>query len=49
LVDNTTGSAVLTPAAFLSAISSSSDPLAIRLRNVATVDTVGGQIAAFTP
>lgn len=49
LVDNTTGSAQLTAADFLSAISSSSDPLAIRLRNVATVDTVGGQIAAFTP
>ena len=49
LVDNTSGSAVLTAADFLSAISSSSDPLAIRLRNVATVDTVGGQIAAFTP
>ena len=47
--DNTTGSAQLTAADFLSAISSSSDPLAIRLRNVATVDTVGGQIAAFTP
>jgi hypothetical protein len=49
LVDNTSGSAQLTAADFLSAISSSSDPLAIRLRNVATVDTVGGQIAAFTP
>lgn len=49
LVDNTSGSAVLTAADFLSALSSSSDPLAVRLRNVATVDTVGGQIAAFTP
>lgn len=47
--DNTTGSAQLTAADFLTALSSSSDPLAVRLRNVATVDTVGGQIAAFTP
>jgi hypothetical protein len=49
LTDNTTGSAQLTAADFLSAISSSSDPLAVRLRNVATVDSTGGQIAAFTP
>jgi len=49
LTDNTTGSAQLTAADFLSELSSSSDPLAVRLRNVSTVDTVGGQIAAFTP
>jgi hypothetical protein len=47
LVDNTSGSAVLTAADFLSAISSSSDPLAVRLRNVSTVDTNGAQLSAL--
>jgi hypothetical protein len=48
-VDNTVGTAELTAEDFLNAISGSSNAIAVRLRNVATVDTVGGQISAFTP
>jgi hypothetical protein len=45
--DNTVGTAELTADDFLNAISGSSHPIAARLRNVATVDTVGGQFSAF--
>ena len=44
-----TGSAILTPQDLFSAISSSSDPVAQRLRNVSTVETTGDQIVAFFP
>ncbi len=47
--DNTVGAAELTAEDFLNAISGSSNAIAVRLRNVATVDTVGAQISAFTP
>lgn len=46
--DNTVGTAELTANDFLNAISGSTHPIAVRLRNVATVDTVGGQFSAFT-
>jgi hypothetical protein len=45
--DNTVGTADLTAQDFFDAIASSSDPIAIRLRNVATVETTGDQISAF--
>ena len=50
-VDNTTGTAYTDPtalaAAFFTEISGSSDPLAQRMRNQATVQTTGDQIAAL--
>jgi hypothetical protein len=46
-VDNTTGVALLTGDSWIAAISSSNDPFAERLRNVATVQTTAAQIAAF--
>jgi len=46
--DNTVGTAELTANDFLNAISASTHPVAVRLRNVATVDTVGAQFSAFT-
>jgi hypothetical protein len=45
--DNTVGTADLTAQDFFDAIANSSDPIAIRLRNVATVETTGDQISAF--
>jgi hypothetical protein len=50
--DNTTGSADLTAADMWNYMASNlttSGSIGERMRNVATVDTVGGQIAAFTP
>lgn len=47
-VDNTFGEAILSPDNFLEAIKTSSDPLAERLRNVATVQTVGDQFNSFS-
>jgi hypothetical protein len=44
-IDDTVGTADLTAADLLEAIATSSDPIAIRLRNVATVETTGDQIA----
>lgn len=49
LIGTTTGSAELTGADFLSALSSSSDPFAQRLRNVVTSEILGDQLTAFTP
>jgi len=46
-VDNTTGVALLTGDSWITAISSSNDPFAERLRNTATVQTTAAQIAAF--
>jgi hypothetical protein len=46
-VDNTTGIALLTGDSWIAAISSSNDPFAERLRNLATVQTTAAQIAAF--
>ena len=48
LTDNTTGTAVLTAEDFLNAISTSSNVVATRLKNVSTVQTTGDQLAAFT-
>jgi len=51
-VDNTVGTAYIEPtalaAAFFTEISSSADPLAQRMRNQATVQTTGDQIAALS-
>jgi len=48
LTDNTVGTGQsLTAADFLAAISASADPYAQRLRNVATVDTVGSLLTGF--
>lgn len=44
--DNTVGTADLTAQDFFTAIATSPDPIATRLRNVSTVDTTGNQIAA---
>jgi hypothetical protein len=44
-VDNTVGTAEITASDLLEAIATSSDPIAIRLRNVSTVETTGDQIA----
>lgn len=46
-VGNTTGSAILTANNFFAAVSSSSDPVAVRLRNVSTVETTGDQLDAI--
>lgn len=46
--DNTVGTGIVTSADFLEAIKTSSDPLAERLRNVATVQTVGDQFNSFS-
>lgn len=48
-VDNTVGTAELTAEDFLTAISSSSNPVATRLKNVATVQTVGEHFNVFNP
>jgi hypothetical protein len=45
-VDNTVGTADLTAEGFLTEIENSSNPIAIRLKNVATVETVGDQLGA---
>lgn len=44
-VDNTTGTLIMTPEDFLEAIEVSTNDVAVRLRNVATVETTGNQIA----
>lgn len=44
--NGTVGTAQNTAASFLTALAASSDPLAVRLKNVATVQTTGDQIAA---
>jgi hypothetical protein len=48
-VDASVGTAVITPEDFLTAISSSNNPVAIRLKNVATVQSVGEQFNVFNP
>jgi hypothetical protein len=45
--DNTVGTGELTAADFLAAIAASSDPIAVRLNNVSTVDTSGAQMASY--
>jgi hypothetical protein len=45
--DNTVGTGQLTAADFLAAIAASSDPIAVRLNNVSTVDTSGAQMASY--
>ena len=46
--DNTVGTAELTANDFFNAISGSTHPVAVRLRNVATVESVGAQFSGFT-
>jgi hypothetical protein len=48
-VDNTVGTAELTAEDFLNAITGSTNPMAVRLKNVATVDTVGSLFTSFNP
>ena len=45
--NGTLGTAQNTAASFLAALGSSTDPLAVRLQNVSTVQTTGAQIAAY--
>jgi hypothetical protein len=45
--DNTVGTGIVTGVDFFNLISTSSDPVAERLRNVATVQTVGDQFNSF--
>ncbi len=45
--DGTLGTAQNTAASFLAALGTSTDPLAVRLQNVSTVQTTGAQIAAY--
>jgi len=47
-VDNTVGTAELTAADFLAAIDASTSGIGLRLKNVATVQTVGAQVTGFT-
>lgn len=47
-VDNTVGTAELTSADFLAAIDASTSGIGLRLKNVATVASVGAQITGFT-
>jgi hypothetical protein len=46
--DNTVGTAELTAQDLFDAITASADPVAERLRNVATVETTAGTVAAFS-
>ena len=46
-VDNTVGTAELTAEDILNAIETSSNDVAVRLRNVATVASTGGQLASY--
>lgn len=45
---STVGNAYMDPESFLNAISTSSNVIATRLKNVSTVQTTGGQMAAFS-
>lgn len=47
LVDNTTGTLIMTPDAFIQELGVSTRPIAQRLQNCATVDTVGNQVASY--
>lgn len=47
LVDATVGTAYMDPESFLNAISTSTNPIATRLKNVVTVEASGDQMAAF--
>jgi hypothetical protein len=47
LTDNTVGTGSLTPEDFLNAISASTHPIAVRLKNVSTVETTGDQISSY--
>lgn len=46
-VDNTVGTSLLNPQDLFNAISSSSDPVAVRLRNTSTVQITGDQIVSL--
>lgn len=45
--DNTVGTGIITGVDFFNLIATDSDPVAVRLRNVATVQTVGDQFNSF--
>lgn len=45
--DNTVGTATFSAADIINEIATSSNPVAVRLRNVSTVDSMGNQLAAF--
>ncbi len=45
--DNTVGTGIITGTDFFNLIATDSDPVAVRLRNVATVQTVGDQFNSF--
>jgi hypothetical protein len=47
-VDNTVGTSLLNPQDLFNAISSSSDPVAVRLRTTSTIQITGDQIASLT-
>jgi hypothetical protein len=47
-VDNTVGTAELTSADFLAAIDASTSGIGLRLKNIATVASVGAQVTGFT-
>lgn len=45
--DNTTGTLLMTPDQFVTELNNSSTAVAVRLRNVSTVDTTGDQIVSY--
>jgi hypothetical protein len=48
LVDNTVGTVIMTPANLITELNTSGTPVAVRLRNCATVSTTGDQIASYS-
>lgn len=47
LTDNTTGTLLMTPADFVYELGNSTQPIAIRLQNCATVSSTGDQVASY--
>lgn len=48
LVDSTVGTLIMTPANLITELNTSGTPVAVRLRNCATVDTTGDQMASYS-
>lgn len=48
LVDNTVGTLIMTPANLITELNTSGTPVAVRLRNCATVSTTGDQMASYS-
>lgn len=48
LVDNTVGTLIMTPANLITELNTSGTPVAVRLRNCATVETTGDQMASYS-